>query len=358
MSNGVLYSASIATTDKGQPIKAASNPISVYNEDHMLVVGDYDKVLHDYLKRDFALAVKVNSVRASGYPHVWNEQKGIPANTKAVDPKVGFGTAEAPSYRPKTLSTEYKRDNWKTAFARCYATGIRYDFFTRNMENNYGTFENLTEKDYNDMFVDFTKTTCNDFWNGATKFDATDAFTYYGVIAQVSENKDNVTAIADGTKIADALNTKIANLMARLDYTGYPNVIAMNPATYDILIKEEAERSLYQRDITTEIVPGVKVPAFFTPMGKLPIVLTPFIKPTVNAEAGTMVHQIVALNTAMIDRVWLFNDGPKVYEIANPDTPLANDRLLTDKFVLDFANYIVHGVDTGMHFILTKTVKN
>ena len=355
---GTLYHAAIQTTEKGQPIQAATNPISVYNEDHMLVVGDYDKVLHDYLKRDFALSLRVNSVRASGYPHVWNEQKAIPANTSAVDPKVGFGTKDAPSYRPKTLSTEYKRDNWKQAFARCYATGIRYDFFTRQMENNYGTFENLTEKDYNDMFVDFTKTTCNDFWNGTTALDATDTFKYCGVISQISANTANVTAIADGTKIADALNTKIANLMARLDYAGYPDVIAMNPATYDILIKEEAERSLYQRDITTEIIPGVKVPAFFTPMGKLPIVLTPFIKPTVKSETSTTVHQIVALNSAMIDRIWMFSDAPKVYEIANPDTPLANDRLLTDKFVLDFANYIVHGVDTGMHFILEKTVKN
>ena len=94
-------------------------------------------------------------------------------------------------------------------------------------------------------------------------------------------------------------------------------------------------------------------------MGKLPIVLTPFIKPVVNAEGGgSTKHQIVAVNSAMIDRIWMFSDAPKVYEIANPDTPLANDRLLTDKFVLDFANYIVHGVDTGMHFILEKTVKN
>lgn len=358
MSNGVLYHAAIATAQNGQPMKAETNPISVYNEDHMLVVGDYDKVLHDYLKRDFTIGVKVKSVRASGYPHVWNEQKGLPANTSAVDPKVGFGTTDAPSYRPKTLSTEYKRDNWKQAFARCYATGIRYDFFTRQMENNYGTFENLTEKDYNDMFVDFAKTTCSDFWNGATALDATDKFTYCGVLSQISANTANVSAIADGTKIADALNTKIANLMTRLDFAGYPNVIAMNPATYDLLLKEEAERSLYQRSVTVEVVPGIKVPAFYTPMGELPIILTPFIKPTVDSSAGTTNHQIVALNTDMIDRIWMFNDAPKVYEIANPDTPLANDRLLTDKFVLDFANYIVHGVDTGMHFILTKTVKN
>ena len=106
---GTLYHAAIQTTEKGQPIQAASNPISVYNEDHMLVVGDYDKVLHDYLKRDFALSLRVNSVRASGYPHVWNEQKGLPANTSAVDPKIGFGTKDAPSYRPKTLSTEIGR---------------------------------------------------------------------------------------------------------------------------------------------------------------------------------------------------------------------------------------------------------
>ena len=58
----------------------------------------------------------------------------------------------------------------------------------------------------------------------------------------------------------------------------------------------------------------------------------------------------------MIDRIWMFDDGPKVFEIANPDTPLANDRLLTDKFVMDFSNYIVHGAQTGAHFILTKKV--
>lgn len=355
---GTLYHAAIQTTENGQPIQAASNPISVYNENHMLVVNDYDHVLHDYLKRNFSLGVKVNSVKSSGYPHTWNEQKAIPVNTTAVDPQIGFGTKDAPSYRPKTLVDDYKRDNWKHAFARCYTTGIRYTYFTRQMENNYGTFENLTEKDYSDMFVDFAKTTCDDFWNGTTALDATDTFKYCGVISQISANKDNVTAIADGTKIADALNTKIANLMARLDYAGYPDVIAMNPATYDILIKEEAERSLYQREITTEIVPGVSVPAFFTPMGKLPIVLTPFIKPVVSTEAGTTKHQIVAVNSAMIDRIWMFSEKPQIFEIANPEMPFANEALLTDKFMLDFANYIVHGVDTGMHFILEKTVKN
>ena len=352
MANNKLYSVAMSTGDNGMPIQAATNPVTVYNEDHMLVVGDYDNVLHDYLKRDFSLGIKVNSVRASGYPHVYNEQKAIPANTSAVDPKIGFGTAAAPSYKPTTLSTDYSRDNWKTAFCRCYATGIRYDYFTREMERNYGTFEDLTAKDYNDMFVDFTRKTSNDFWNGATALDATDKFTYAGVLSQITDT----TAIAGGTTISDALNTKIASLMARLDYSGMPNVIAMNPATYDILCKQEAARSIYTRNIETEIVPGVKVPGFYTPQGLLPIILTPFIKPDSTTTAGKTVHQIVALNTNMIDRIWMFNDGPKVFEIANPETPLANDRLLTDKFVLDFANYIVHGAQTGAHFILTHTV--
>lgn len=350
--NNKLYSAALATGGNGLPIQAATNPMPVYNEDHMLVVGDYDNVLHDYLKRDFSLGIKVNSVRASGYPHVWNEQKAIPSNTTAVDPKVGFGTTGAPSYKSATLSVNYNRDNWSTAFCRCYATGIRYDFFTREMEKNYGTFEDLTAKDYNDMFVDFTRTTANDFWNGTTTLNSTAAFTYAGVLSQITD----MSPIAAGTTISDALNTKIASLMAGLDYAGMPNVIAMNPSTYDILCKQEAARSIYTRNIETEIVPGVKVPGFYTPQGLLPIILTPFIKPDTTTEAGKVIHSIVALNTDMIDRIWMFNDGPRVFEIANPDTPLANDRLLTDKFVLDFANYIVHGAQTGAHFILKHTV--
>lgn len=350
--NNKLYSAALATGGNGLPIQAATNPMPVYNEDHMLVVGDYDNVLHDYLKRDFSLGIKVNSVRASGYPHVWNEQKAIPSNTTAVDPKVGFGTTGAPSYKPATLSVNYNRDNWSTAFCRCYATGIRYDFFTREMEKNYGTFEDLTAKDYNDMFVDFTRTTANDFWNGTTTLNSTAAFTYAGVLSQITD----MSPIAAGTTISDALNTKIASLMASLDYAGMPNVIAMNPSTYDILCKQEAARSIYMRNVETEIVPGIKVPGFYTPQGLLPIILTPFIKPDTTTTAGKVIHSIVALNTDMIDRIWMFNDGPRVFEIANPDTPLANDRLLTDKFVLDFANYIVHGAQTGAHFILKHTV--
>ena len=347
------FAAAMATNSHGAIIKAESNPISVYNQDHMLVVGDYDHVLKDFLKRDFALTFKVNSVRASGYPHVWNEQEAIPENTVAIDPKTGFGTAENPSYRPKALNTDYKRNNWKQAFCRAYATGIRYDFFTREMENNYGSFEDLTAKDYNDMFVDFARKTANDFWNGTTALDNLDTFSYCGILSQITDK----TAIAEGTTISDALNTKIANLMARLDYAGMPNVIAMNPATYDILVKQEQERQIYRREIETEIIPGVKVTGFYTPTGVLPIVLTPFIKPVVDEKTGTVQHQIVALNTDMIDRIYMFNDGPKVYEIANPDNPLGNDRLLTDKFVLDFANYILHGAQTGAHFILTHTAK-
>lgn len=345
------FSAALQTGQNGMPLAAAGNPVTVYNEDHMLVVGDYDHILHDYLKRDFAIGLKVNSVRASGYPHTWNEQLAIPENTKAVDPRVGFGTADAPSYRPKTLNNDYKRDNWKQAFVRCYITGIRYDYFTRRVEENYGTFEDLTAKDYNDMFTDFTRKTCNDFWNGKSKLNDTTSFEYSGVLSQITD----VTAIADGTTISDALNTKIANAMARLDYSAMPDVIAMNPATYDVLVKEEQARKLYVRPVDAEILPGQKVTGFFTPMGVLPIVLTPFIKPEV-ATDGKVTHKIVALNTSMIDRIWMFDDGPKVFEIANPDTPLANDRLLTDKFVMDFSNYIVHGAQTGAHFIMTKTV--
>ena len=344
-----LYHGSAGFDENGKLISASLPPLADYNSGHMLVVGDYDHILHDYLKRDFVLGVKVNSVKATGYPHVWNEQKAIPANTTAIDPQAGFGTAAAPSYRPTTLSDTYNRNNWQQAFCRAYATGIRYDFFTREMEREYGTFEDLTAKDYDDMFVDFTRKTCDDFWNGTTALNSTAAFTYAGILSQITDT----TPITAGTKIADALRTKIASLAARLDYSNFPDVICMNPITYDLLCNEEATRNLYNRDIQAEIVPGVDVPGILTAAGKLPIVLTPFIKPVTDTTTNKTTHKIVCLNTSMIDRIWMFNDGPRVFEIANPEQPYANDSLLTDKFVLDFANYILHGAQTGAHFMLT-----
>ena len=347
---GKLYSAALAQDENGTLLKAAANPFTVYNEGHMLVVGDYDPVLHDYLKRDFSIGVKVNSVRSSGYPHVYNEQTKLPNNTKAVDPKIGFGTAGNPSYRPTTLDADYGRDSWKTAFPRAYVTGIRYTFFDRSMEQDYGAFENLIAKDTNDMMTDFVKTTANDFWNGTTPLDSTTAFTYCGVLSQVTDK----TAIAGNTTIVGAIQTKVASLMARLDYTKYPDVIAMNPATYDLLVKEEEARQIYTRPIEAEIVPGVKVPGIYTPVAVLPVVLTPFIKPEV--AGGKTTHSIVALNTSMIDRVWLFNESPTMYEVATPENPLGNNGLMTDKFILNFENYVVHGASSGAHFILTKEV--
>jgi len=346
--NKILATSSV-NMDSG--IMAAAPGVNV-NEGHALIVDQYEQTLYDYLKRDFPIGVKVNSVEASGPIHIWNEQKAIASNTVAMDPKLGVG-ATAPDYAKASLDQNYSRDNWLNAVPRLYASRIQYDYFSLRAEQRYGTFEDLTAKDYNDMFVDFAKVTSNDFWNGRSTGLADTASTYKleytGVLNQITDT----SAIASGTNIADALNTKVASLQARLDYSGMPNVIAMNSATYDILCKQEQKNAhgLYMRAVTTEIIPGVEVPAIHTYAGTLPVVLTPFIKPV--AGTGKLTHKIVALNTSMIDRVWWFDNGPRVFEIANPNTPLANSRLLTNKMVLDFSTYILRGPQTGAHFILT-----
>lgn len=333
-----------------------TNPVETYKGDHVIVIGDYDHVLHDYLKRDFAIQFKCNSVKALGYPHYWNEQKRIPSNTQAIDPKMGLGTS-TPSYRPAVADVNYDRDNWNHAFCRTYVTGIRYEYFDREMAKNYGSFEDLIAKDTNDMMVDFTKTTVNDFWNGKSDMKKNDSanLKYSGIISQITD----IGQIAFGDNIADSITTKITNMMARLDYTYYPNVLAMNPATYDLILKQEGARDVYSRPVDIDIIPGISVPSFYTPVGKLPIVLDPFIKPAVaesGPNSGKMVHQIIALNTDMIDRIWMFNDGPQIFNVENPEQPFNNDRLLTDMFILDFANYILQAPHTGAHFIMEYAV--
>lgn len=332
----------------------ASAPGVSVNSGHSLVINDYEKTLHDYLLREFPLGVKVNTIEASGPIHIWNEQKAIPHNTTAIDPRLGFGTTVA-DYAKPTLDEDYKRDNWLNAVPRMYGTRIEYSYFDLQVQRRYGAFADLTSKDYQDMIVDFTRTTANDFWNGRSAglddTASTHKFEYTGILNQITD----VSAIAPGTLISVALNSKIASLQARLDYSGMPDVICMNSATYDLLVIEESKRENNMHLIESDILPGFKVKGFNSYIGNLPIVQTPFIKPVTNGD-GSVTHKIVALNSALIDRTYWFNSAPQFFELANPNMPLGNSRLLTNKMMLNIDAYILRAPHTGAHFILTKTV--
>lgn len=341
----------------GGTLKAAMGdaPNVTINKNHTLVIQDYDKDLKDYLNREFPIGVMCRSVRASGYPHFWNEQKAIPHNTTAVDPQKGLGTDSGANarYKLNTIDSDYDRDNWGKALCRCHITGIEYTFFDTQMQRNYGSFDqDLLAKDLQDMFVDYNRTIADEFWNGdsPTLYDET-KWTYMGILNQIKDK----TAITSGT-IADNIQSKIAQAQADTVWLGKPNVIAMNPVTYDLLCKEEAknEHNFYQRFVTVDIIPGVEVPAIRTQVGTLPIMLTPFIK--VSTSGTTQTHQIVALNTDMIDRVWLFWDSPKMFVTQDPANPINNPALMEDKNLMNFDTYILHGADTHSHFILTKDV--
>lgn len=339
-------------------IFAAAPGVNV-NTGHQLIVDGYEQVLHDYQKRDFTIGLMVNSVEASGPVHIFNEQNKLPTNAGAGDPKVGFSGTSTPDYAKSIGDTDYGRDNWVNVIPRMYGTRIEYDYFALKSEQRYGTFEDLTVKDYNDMIVDYTRVTANDFWNGRSAGIADNStgsykFEYTGILGQISSVGANVSAIADGTLIVDAIQTKISALQMRLDYTGMPKVIAMNAATYDLLVKEELTRNVYAQAITAEIIPGWSVPAIATYIGKLPVLVTPYIKPVDNG--ATITHSIALLNPEMIDRAWWFNSQPQFFEIASPDQPLNNSRLLTNKMMINFDNYFVRGLQTGSNFIMTKTV--
>lgn len=357
MSNKYLYSgAYVFTGHVGKELKAASNtPNVAINKNHTLVVQDYDHNLKDYLNRKFPIGVMCNSVRSTGYPHVWNEQKAIPKNTVAVDPQKGLGSDDAQNarYKLNKINSEYDRDNWNTALPRCHITGVEFSFFDTQMQKNYGSFdEDLIAKDTMDMFVDYERTTSDEFWNGdSASLNDTTKWTYMGILNQIK----NKYAITSGT-ISDNIQSKIAEAQAQTIWLGRPNVLCMNPVTYDLLCKEEAknEHNLYQMFVNVQIVPGVEVPAIRTQIGIIPIHLTPFIK--VDKSGSTETHKIVALNTKMIDRVWLFWDAPKMFVTQDPNQPLNNPALMQDKNLINFDTYILHGVDTPSHFILTKDV--
>lgn len=340
-------------------IFAAAPGVNI-NQGHQLIVDGYEGVLHDYMKRDFTIGLLVNDIEASGPVHIYNEQKRIPTNASAADPKMGFATTGNPDYaKGGPLDTDYQRDNWVNVIPRMYGSRIEYDYFALKAEQRYGAFEDLTAKDYNDMIVDFTRVKADHFWNGkaaglADNSTGANKFEYMGILPQITSVAANVSAIATGTLIVDAINTKIANMQMRLDYTGMPKVIAMNAATYDILVREERSRGGVYVPITKEIIPGWSVPAINTYAGLMPILLTPYIKPVVGATDIT--HSIVFLNPELIDRAWWFNSQPTIMEFANADNPNANSRLLTNKGIMQFDSYFVRGLQTGNNFVMTKTV--
>lgn len=318
---------------------------------HTFVIHDFDKDLKDYQRRNFPMLEMIPSREAVNQPHVWNEQQAIPHNTEAVDPTkgVGTGTGKEASYKKKTLDENYKRDNWKQALVRMHITGIEYSWFDTKMQERYGSYiQDLLAKDLQDMFVDYNRTIADEFWNGdSPALDDTSKWTYMGILKQITDNKDKVPA---GTRIAQVLQTKIAKAQAQTVYLGSPNVICMNPITYDLLCQEEEKNAngLYTRSITTEIVPGVEVPAIRTQIGTIPIHLTPFIK-----VEGTK-HKIVALNTNMIERVWLFNPAPMMFVTQDPNQPLNNPALMRDKNLMNLDTYILYGAHTPSHFIIEK----
>lgn len=345
--------------DNNKGIFAAAPGVNV-NQGHQLIIDGYESVLHDYMKRNFTIGLMVNDIEASGPVHIFNEQKRIPTNTAAFDPKMGYASSGNPDYaKPGPLDADYQRDNWTNVIPRAYGSRIEYDYFALKSEQRYGDFVDLTAKDYDDMIVDFTKVKADHFWNGraaglADNSTGVGKFEYMGIIPQITSLPANVSAIANGTLIVDAINTKFANMMMRLDFEGYPEVIAMNAATWDILVREERNRNGVFVPIEKEIIPGWTVKTIATYAGDIPVLLTPYIKPVVGTTDVT--HSIVFISPKMINRAWWFNSQPTMMEFANADNANANSRLLTNKGIMQFDSYFCRGLQTGNHFVMTKTV--
>ena len=224
----------------------AAAPGVAVNVGHSLIVDGYESVLHDYMKRDFGIGLICNEIESEGPVHIFNEQKKLPTNAKAADPKVGFSSTATPNYHDDAARDEdYGRDNWVNAIPRFYGSRIQYDFFAKQCALKYSAFGDLMAKDYNDMLVDFTRVKAEHFWNGkSTAIDnnstGANKFEYTGILGQIASVGANVSVILPATLIVDAIQTKLANMQMRMDYTGMPKVIAMNAATYDILVPDLA----------------------------------------------------------------------------------------------------------------------
>lgn len=371
-----------------QFIKASFDPD--INQSHYLVMPNYERVMYDYIRRNIPVSVRARSIQANGYPHRFAEQKKLPQNAAFIAPNsaadYGLGT--------KTLDEDHGRE-FSLAYVKAMTSRLKYTYFEKRQTEQYGQFEQVIKNDMMDLMADFAKVKNQAIWTGgASSLQDTTSNEYCGLLTQITDK----STVASGTKIADAVQTHIAERLSDLTWGGRPTAIYANPISIDLLIQEERERTGYQRNIDVEITPGNKVPGIITQAGTLPLIADPYIpitsvytyaattdttvtsgktyftksgsvytkvaSPTGNPSTSGYYeiattkkeHRFVMMNENLLDRIWFDSPNAMLFEIASPENPYNNTKLLTDKMVMQYDAYILRGAYAGFHSILSKIV--
>jgi hypothetical protein len=229
----------------------------------------------------------------------------------------------------------------KAAFIKAITNEIEFSHFDREVGEQQGLYNGLTEEDIRDMVTDLLTLQDANVWNGNdTSLSASTTNEYVGLLTQITQTG----TIAAEVKICDAIRTEVARLAAKTDYDVKPSAIYVNPLTYDLIEQEEQDRPTNHKHYEVEMTAGTKVIGVMTAMGVLPIIPDPYIPLTGNA------HKVVILSENLITRYYVGSPVPRIFGFGMQDESL-NEKYMA----LQYDCVVAKGAEYA-HTVLTKTV--
>lgn len=298
----------------------------------------FEKEILDLVGKRGYLLQRIKARPATGNPTRYFEKQPATKSASFQDPH----SLKAGKFNVKRVD--------KSAFVKAITNEIEFTHFDREVGNQQGLYNGLTQDDINDMVTDLLTLQDEKVWTGNDTDLATSTTNeYVGLLTQIKQKG----VIADNVKFCDAIRTEVARLASRKDYDVKPSVVVVNPITYDLIEQEEQERPTNHKNYTVELVAGIKVLGVMTAMGILPIVPDPYlpIEDGVSGDAGKKLHHVAILSENLITRYYVGSPVPRIFAFG------IQDESLNEKYMaLQYDCIVAKGADYA-HTILTKKIK-
>lgn len=335
-----------------QFVSASANIVSDYNVGNYWEFPQFQPGLLDLLRRKVTILNRIQAV-PSGPIFRYKEQTKLPSNAQFVDTRTGVAGG---SYGLTTVDADHGYVE-RAAFLKAMVSRISFTLFDKEAMMTQGQDSFLLTKAMNDAAFDFLKVQNQAIWTGSdTSLSAPTTQQYMGILNQITTNvaisspvvPTNATAATGDNYVTDAVRDQIATLESNLTWDAYPTAIYANPLTINFINKQEWFRKGNMNILnanTMEIAQGFKVGTISTMRGDLPLIPDPYI-PVVagsGANAGKMVHQLVAVNENLIERPYMTAPAPRTFKMSISPT------LVDDYLMILFDSIVVKGADHA-HF--------
>jgi len=271
-------------------------------------INRYATEIVDMVRRRFVLGQRINQTLATGQPHRYFEQLGIPT-ANATNPRALVATASQPTRQERVVAL------------KAIVAQINYGLFDVEINQQQGQFAYLEAKDLTDTVDGVLKLHDQNLWNG----NDTDLFLqtstqYFGLSGQIIAGNNSayglgVPTVAASGSLVDAYKLAVANMANRQDFEVRPTAIYGNPTLCNLFDKEvyDAGRQLFYNQV--EVLPGVIVNGIPTQVGILPLVSDPAINNVAAAGGLTQYTGFILSDVDMIKYAYLTDPLPRVFQL-------------------------------------------